>query len=83
MSQVSERIQENGLTIKPSKIKIAFPEVPFIRHIIKRGYVTNDESIVFKILKFEPPRAHTRMTSSLTVDTSLIDIQSYSGHILE
>lgn len=35
MSQLFEWIQENELTIKPSKIDISFPEESFLGHAIK------------------------------------------------
>ncbi|BFZ03151.1 hypothetical protein BsWGS_06190 [Bradybaena similaris] len=65
LEKVFQRERENGLTVKPVKIEIAFPEVSFLGHSIKQGIITTDESIVSKILKIEPPRTKKHVQSLL------------------
>lgn len=57
MPRVFKRIEEKGLTVKPSKIDIWFPEVSFLGHIIKHGYVVIDDVTVSYILKIGILRA--------------------------
>lgn len=55
MAQVFQTIADNGLTVRPRKNKIAFPEVSFLGYIIKQGYVATDDSVMSKIVTIEPP----------------------------
>lgn len=60
-----ERIQDNGLTIKPNKIETVFPEVTFLGHTMKHGNIATYESIVSKIVKIEPPRTRKHVQALL------------------
>lgn len=50
LRQVFQAIDNANLTIKPTKVDIAFTEIGFLGHNIANGSVTTDDKIVSKIL---------------------------------
>lgn len=75
MTGVFSIIQENWLTIKTSKIEIAFSNIQKLVHVIKHSFVSTGYIIVSKILKLEPPR--TKKTHCSIVNFSEILCQIY------
>ncbi|BFY99110.1 hypothetical protein BsWGS_02150 [Bradybaena similaris] len=65
MEKVFNRIRENGLTVKPVKVEIAFAEISFLGHAIRKGIIATDDSIVTKILKIESPKTKKHVQSLL------------------
>ncbi|BFZ09104.1 hypothetical protein BsWGS_12143 [Bradybaena similaris] len=65
MTKVFDRLRDNGLTIKPVKVEIAFKEISFLGHAIKHGIIATDDTIVSKILNIQPPKTRKHVQALL------------------
>ena len=65
LKAVLQRLREAGLTARPSKIKIGFPEIPFLGHIVGHGFKKPQLNKIETILNTKPPPTKKTMQSFL------------------
>lgn len=65
----------NGLTVRPSKAEIAFPEIDFLGHIVGQGKQKPMDKNVSKILNLSVPKSKKEVRS-------LIGLVNYYGRFL-
>jgi hypothetical protein len=65
LEKVLERIQEAGLTIRPSKCMVGYREIDFTGHTIGNGTVTTETDKIEKIKNAERPGTKTQVRSFL------------------
>ena len=65
LQMLFERLQETGLTARPSKCKIGFEELEFLGHTLKHGAIMPEEKNVEKLKKAPRPTTKKNVRSFL------------------
>jgi transposase InsO family protein len=61
--EVLERLRRTGLTAKPSKMVVGFPEVEFLGHVVGNGQLKPQDNTIEKILHVHPPKTKKQVRS--------------------
>ena len=67
LREVMSRLQNSGLTIKPSKCQIACSEIEVLGHVVRPGEIRPIETNVDKILSAERPKTKKEVRSFLGI----------------
>ena len=65
LESVFERIMQHGLTARPSKMSLGFPEIEFLGHVVGRGSQKPEQGKVEKIMKMEAPKTKKQVKALL------------------
>ena len=76
VDRVLAKLEENGLTARPSKVEAGFEEIEFLGHIIGSGTMRPTQSKVSKILNIAAPKTKKQVRA-------LIGLTSYYRRYIE